>query len=136
MKWLRLVADNLFRLTKEERKAARNAFGLFFGAALGANLGLLDTMPISDFATVLVFLAAVVWVIHFGSHARSRILAVIISVPYVTLLVWLWHEPQKLFPGTDAEDVHRLIAILAVWFVAVVLIDITPLVDDTENTAN
>ncbi len=121
----RLLA--LFGQTSEEKAAYRNALSLFFGGLLGANLGLLQTMPLETYVTVSALLAGTVMAFVLVGRARSRRYAVVTLALYGTATAYAYFRTD-LFGSLDPAATERLFATLGMWLVAMAIVELTPIV--------
>lgn len=117
---------SLFVNTEGGKSGAIDGLNLFFGALLGANLGTLDRMPLPEYVKLVVLLAGTVMALRMisTSERRSYMLAVIGA--YALLMVALVTIPAFRPKGMAVEDLHRLVATLAVWVTFVLVSELSP----------
>ena len=58
--------------TPAEKRAMSNGVNLFFGALIGANLGTLDGMTLSDYTLIIAVVCLIVMYIQLAPVARKR----------------------------------------------------------------
>lgn len=120
----------LFKQTQAEKQSYVNGLALFFGALLGANMGVLTDLPPSEYLKVILLLVGVVLWLQMLSAARSRrsslrMLAAL-ALPVGLLVLFPELRPQ----GLSARQSTNMVATLVVWLVCIGLIELTPLVPD------
>lgn len=121
--------------TKQEKVGSVDGLNLFFGALLGANLGTLERVPLRDYVHLIILLACTVGVLRMLSTSTRRLYALITLALY-SLLVALHLTSEKHRPeGLTPDDVARLGATLAVWIVAVLVMEFSPTQRDPEPAA-
>lgn len=119
-----------WKQTRAERESYRNTLNLFFGALLGANLGSLGGLSVSDYLHVLLILLGVVMTLQLVTAARSRSYLFMVSAMYGVTLA-MAYESGTLKPTAMPEaDFAKLAATLALWIGAAILIELTPTLDD------
>ena len=117
----------LFRNTAGGKAGAIDGLNLFFGALLGANLGTLDALRLVDYIQLTTLLAGTVMAVRMvsTSERRTRMLAVL--AVYAAPLVALALLPDLKPANMKVDDLHRLVATLAVWVAFVLMIEMSPL---------
>ncbi|MBF5041318.1 hypothetical protein FGE12_02895 [Aggregicoccus sp. 17bor-14] len=120
----------MFRQTREQKQSYVNGLGLFFGALLGANMGVLTDLAPSEYLKVILLLAGVVLWIQMLSASRSRLHALRMLAALVLPAVILIAFPQSRPQGLTDRQAYNMAATLAVWLVCVALIEVTPLVPE------
>jgi len=117
---------SLWKQTKLEKVGSVDGFNLFFGALLGANLGTLDAVPLQDYVTLVVMLAGTVAVLRMVSTSERRLWALATLALYIGLLAVVLTDPKMRPEGLAQDDLHRLVATLAIWILTVVGIEFAP----------
>ena len=117
----------MFRQTREQKQSYVNGLGLFFGALLGANMGVLTDLAPSEYLKVILLLAGVVLWIQVLSTSRSRLHTLRMLAALVLPAVILIAFPQSRPQGLTDRQASNMAATLAVWLVCVFLIEVTPL---------
>jgi hypothetical protein len=129
---MKLLTKGLFKQTKAEKHSYVNGLGLFFGALLGANMGVLTDLDPSEYLKIILMLAAVVlWIQMLGaSRSRAHALRMMaaVAIPVVVLVVFPGARPQGL---TERQGLN-MVATLLVWLLCIALIELTPQVPDTD----
>ena len=114
--------------TRAEKRAAANGLNLFFGALIGANLGTLEHLTLSDYTLVVSMVGVVVLYIQLAPVARHRWLYVGILGSYVVLLYFLLLGPAGFHPFQDRPRPQpHLFVTICLWLVCVAYIELRPL---------
>ena len=116
----------MFVNTRGGKEGATDGLNLFFGALLGANLGTLDAMRLVDYIQLTTLLAATVMALRMVATAERRAYMFVVLAMYALLLVALVMLPNLKPEGLRVEDLHRLVATLAVWLIFVMGIELSP----------
>ena len=117
----------MFRYTARGKVGAIDGLNLFFGALLGANLGTLDRLRLVDYVQLAILLAGTVMAVRMVSTSERRGLMVGVLSVYVLLLVCLVVIPGARPDNMAVDDLHRLVATLAVWVIFILGIELSPL---------
>ncbi|QAY78014.1 hypothetical protein [Sphingosinicella sp. BN140058] len=117
---------SIWKQTKAEKLGFIDGFNLFFGALLGANLGTLGTVPLRDYVLLIILLAGTVAVLRMISTSERRLYALASLALYVGLLAMVFGSERMAPNGLSEGDLHRLVATLAIWIVAVLAIEFAP----------
>ncbi|HEX8123993.1 MAG TPA: hypothetical protein VF548_00245 [Allosphingosinicella sp.] len=125
----------LFRNTAGGKQGAIDGLNLFFGALLGANLGTLDKLRLVDYIQITALLAGTVMTVRMVSTSERRPLVFAVLAVYAALLVAFVLLPDLKLAGMAAEDLHRLVATLAVWVIFVLGIELSPAHEAAEPPA-
>lgn len=112
--------------TQRERRGGVDGINLFFGALLGANLGTLEQLPLSDYVKLIALLAFTVVGLRMVSTSERRIYALLTLGIYVVLVGLILFLPMLRPKGLPEPAVTRLGATLAVWVCAVLLLEFWP----------
>ena len=104
----------MFVNTRGGKEGATDGLNLFFEALLGANLGTLDAMRLVDYIQLTTLLAATVMALRMVATAERRAYMFVVLAMYALLLVALVMLPNLKPEGLLVEDLHRLVATLAV----------------------
>jgi hypothetical protein len=116
----------LFQSTPGGKVGAIDGLNLFFGALLGANLGTLGAMPLGDYVRLVVLLAGTVMVLRMLSTSERRGYMLGLTAVYAGIIVAILTIPKLQPKGMSPNDLHRLVATLAVWMIFVVGSELTP----------
>ncbi|HEX8308732.1 MAG TPA: hypothetical protein VF645_09990 [Allosphingosinicella sp.] len=125
----------LFRNTAGGKQGAIDGLNLFFGALLGANLGTLDKLRLVDYIQITALLAGTVMTVRMVSTSDRRALVLAVLAVYAALLVSLVLLPDFKPAGMAVDDLHRLVATLAVWVIFVLGIELSPTREAAEPPA-
>ena len=118
---------SLFRNTAGGKAGAIDGLNLFFGALLGANLGTLDSLRLVDYIQLTTLLAGTVMTVRMISTSERRPLMLAVLAVYAALLVALVALPDFKPANMEVDDLHRLVATLAVWVIFVLGIELSPI---------
>lgn len=114
------------RNTPGTRMGSIDGLNLFFGALLGANLGTLDQLRLVDYVKLTVLLAGTVMTLRMISTSERRLYALGVGAFYALLLGALVLVPDLKPEGLGDQDLHRLVATMAIWMIFVLAIELTP----------
>ena len=117
---------SIWKQTKAERLGSVDGFNLFFGALLGATLGTLGTVPLKDYVLLIILLAGTVAVLRMVSTSERRLYALGTLALYVGLLAMVFTDDRMTPKGLSDGDLNRLVATLAVWILAVLIVEFAP----------
>ena len=127
---MKVLTKGLFKQTQAEKHSYVNGLSLFFGALLGANMGVLTDLESSEYLKIILMLAAVVlWIQMLGaSRSRAHTLRMLaaVALPVIILVVFPGARPQGL---TERQGTN-MVATLLVWLVCIALIELTPQAPD------
>ena len=119
-----------FRNTKGGKAGAIDGLNLFFGALLGANLGTMQAMPLTEYIKLVVLLAGTVMVLRMLSTSERRSYMLVVLAVYALLIVGILFVPALHPKGMSAGDLNRLVATLGVWVVFVLGAELSPVSDE------
>lgn len=120
---------SLVLYTKREKTGAIDALNLFFGALLGANLGTLGGLNLSDYVNLVILLAATVTFLRLVSTTERRGYVLMMLAAYALLLTALLTIPKLKPAGISDSDLHRLVATLAIWVVFLLITEFSPVIE-------
>ena len=115
--------------TRREKAGSIDGLNLFFGALLGANLGTLGALELSDYVALIAILAGAVMTLRVFSTSERRGFAWGTLAVYVALVIYHLYFSELRPEGLGAGDVDRLAATLGVWIAAIVITEATPTSD-------
>jgi hypothetical protein len=118
---------SLFRNTAGGKAGAVDGLNLFFGALLGANLGTLDRLRLVEYVQLAILLAGTVMAVRMVSTSERRGLMLGVLSVYALLLVCLVLIPGAKPDNMAVDDLHRLVATLAVWVIFILGIELSPI---------
>jgi hypothetical protein len=117
---------SIFRQTHSDRAGGIDGLNLFFGALLGANLGTLEGLGLEDYVKLIVLLAGTVMTLRMVSVSERRRM-VLATLAFYAVLLWAVFTVPDLQPeGLALNDLHKLVATIAIWVGAVLLIEYWP----------
>lgn len=119
----------LFTQTRREKAGTIDGINLFFGALLGANLGVADRLPAMSYAQLMALLAGLVVTIRIVSVSERRLYAYVSLAAYVVLMMVVLLVPALGIDGLARDDLQRLALTLAIWVGATVLVEFMPVRD-------
>jgi len=117
---------DIFRSTPGGKVGAIDGLNLFFGALLGANLGTIQGMGLSDYIKLIVLLAGTVMVLRMLSTSERKRYMVATLLIYVAILAATLLVPKLQPKGMAIADLHRLVATLGIWILFVVASEFMP----------
>lgn len=120
----------LWKQTRGEQDSYRNTLNLFFGALLGANLGTLGDIAVQDYVFIIATLLGAIMALQLVSNARSRTYAVGMLGLYALILAMSYLEGDLRPRGVSEGDFNKILATLGVWLSAILIIELTPVLDD------
>lgn len=123
----------LGRQTESGKVGGLDGLNLFFGALLGANLGTLEKLPLHEYVKLIILLSGTVMVIRMVSTSKDRPRMIRLVGLYALLLGALLLVPKLHPKGMGIDDLHRLLATLAVWLASVLLVEFTPTHPDSDR---
>jgi predicted membrane channel-forming protein YqfA (hemolysin III family) len=123
---------DLFRSTPGGKAGTIDGLNLFFGALLGANLGTIQGMRLSDYLEIIILLAGSVVIIRMLSTSERRVYLLVNVVIYVVLIGGILLIPKFQPKGVSIHDLHRLAATLGVWLAAVITSEMLPVRADSQ----
>lgn len=116
--------------TPGEKLGMLDGTNLFFGALLGANLGTAGSLPLVQYALLIVLLAGTVVALRQFSTSERTLYRWGLLGAYAALFAYLLYG-KNIFEGMDAGDRDRLAITLAVWLGVVLLAEFTPVRRET-----
>lgn len=112
--------------TEGGKAGTLDGLNLFFGALLGANLGTLDHMALYDYVQLIMILAGTVVTVRMISTSEKRGLMLGLIAFYGLVLTLMATTPFLRPRGMSPDDVHKLVATLAIWIGFVVITELLP----------
>ncbi len=113
--------QSLLRSTPGDKAGSIDGLNLFFGALLGANLGTMQNVPLVDYVRLILILAGSVMTFRMISTSERRWYAMIIAGFAAIAVGGMLFLPFMKFRGLRVDDLHKLIATLAIWLACVLL---------------
>ena len=99
---------------------------------LGANLGTLGALPLYEYVKLILLLAGMVVAIRMVSASERRWYALLTLAIYVALVAAMLFLPGLPPEGLSEADLNRLVATLALWLGATLLVEFYPARDPVE----
>lgn len=127
---------SLFRNTAGGKAGAVDGLNLFFGALLGANLGTLDRLRLVEYVWLATLLAGTVMTVRMVSTSERRPFMLAVLGIYGALLGALVLLPDWKPKNMAVDDLHRLVATLAVWVIFVLGIELSPIRETPTSPPN
>ncbi len=112
--------------TDRERLGGIDGINLFFGALLGANLGMIDRLPLRDYAMMIIILAGTVVTLRMVSTSERRAYALMTLLVYIFLVSLYLFLPALRAKGLSDDATARLGVTLAIWVGAVLFLEFGP----------
>ena len=134
MLWRRLLG--LDAQTVAEKRAALNGISLFFGALIGANLGMTTGMPLRDYALIVAVVCTLILYLYIAPVARRRLSAVaILSALLGGLYLLLIHDIGAVaFDG--ARPTPHIFVTICFWVASTLVIELRPIETCLAESAN
>jgi hypothetical protein len=117
---------SIFKQTHGDRAGGIDGLNLFFGALLGANLGTLEGLSLEDYVKLIVLLAGTVMTLRMVSVSERRRMVLATLALYAVLLAAVFTVPDLQPEGLASDDLHKLVATIAIWVSAVLMIEYWP----------
>lgn len=112
--------------TPGEKQGLVDGTNLFFGALIGANLGTIDTLPLSEYAFLIVVLAGTVVTLRQFSMSERRRYAYGLLAFYAVFVAWILFVDTEVLETLPDDVRDRLAVTLAIWAGAVVTAELMP----------
>lgn len=125
------MKTGIFTNTRGGKAGAIDGLNLFFGALLGANLGTLDHLGLGDYIQLIILLAGTVMALRMISTSERRIYMFAVLGVYGVILTALVSIPRLKPEGMSVDDLHRLIATLAIWITFVLAAELSPVKEES-----
>ncbi len=125
----------LFSHTRREKLGIIDGINLFFGALLGANLGTVGGMPLTDYVVLIALLASLVMAIRMTSVSERRLYAYVMLALCAAIFLAILLVPAARPDGLEEDDLNRLIATILIWIAATSAVDFYPDHDSGEDQA-
>ena len=115
--------------TAREKAGTIDGLNLFFGALLGANLGTIGRLPLSDYMHLVFVLAGAVVGLRIVSTSERRIYALLTLGIYLAILASIVLLPGRRPQGMAEDDLFRIMATVMIWVVSIVAMEFWPVRD-------
>lgn len=121
--------------SKREKLGNVDSINLFFGALLGANLGTVGDMPLTNYVQLIALLAALVMAIRMAVVSERRLYAYASLGFLLAIFLAILLIPATRPDGLDPADINRLVATILIWVAATALVEFYPTYDTEEDQA-
>ena len=118
----------------EERRATMVGVNLFFGALMGANLGVTERLPLGDYAQLVVLLCGMITGMFTIVVSQRRSVVIVTSGAIAVILGMIVLSAVDLVPPDAVADLHRIIVTLLIWLAFIVAVKLTPAAKDRSPT--
>ena len=129
MFWRRLLGFDTQTLA--EKRAALNGVSLFFGALIGANLGMTTDLPLRDYALIIAVVCTIVLYLYLAPVARRRFSAMATLLALVgSLYLLLIHEiGETVFEGIRPSP--HIFVTICFWVASILIVELRPVEKET-----
>jgi len=121
---------NFFRNTPSEKAGSVDGLNLFFGALLGANLGTMQSVPLTDYVTLVILLVGPVVALRMISTSERRAKVFIMIAIYAALIGASFVVPGFKPKGIADRDFYQLVCTLALWLMFLLMAELAPTRDE------
>ncbi|HKR24194.1 MAG TPA: hypothetical protein VJS15_02965 [Allosphingosinicella sp.] len=119
--------------TGREKLGYIDGVNLFFGALLGANLGTLGAMPLTDYVVLIALLVALVMAIRTVSLSDRRLRALAMLAFCLAVFAAFLFVPGVQPEGFARSDLERLAATILVWVAVTTTVEFYPTGGDEDQ---
>jgi hypothetical protein len=121
-------------LTARERVGTTDGLNLFFGALLGANLGTLGSLSLSEYSQFILFLAGTVMALRMISSTERRAYALGMLALFAGFIVLFWTVPDLKPEGLADGDMKRILLTVSIWIGSVTMQELMPVLAPEQVT--
>ena len=125
MLWRRLLG--LDAQTLAEKRAALNGVSLFFGALIGANLGMTTGMPLRDYALIVAVMCTLILYLYIAPVARRRLSAVAILLALLGGLYLLLIHDLGAAAFDGARPSPHIFITICFWVASTLVVELRPI---------
>ena len=125
MLWRRLLG--LDAQTLAEKRAALNGVSLFFGALIGANLGMTTGMPLRDYALIVAVVCTLILYLYIAPVARRRLSAVVILLALLGGLYLLLIHDLGAAAFDGARPSPHIFITICFWVASTLVVELRPI---------
>lgn len=125
MLWRRLLG--LDAQTLAEKRAALNGVSLFFGALIGANLGMTTGMPLRDYALIVAVVCTLILYLYIAPVARRRLSAVAILLALLGGLYLLLIHDLGAAAFDGARPSPHIFVTICFWVASTLVVELRPI---------
>lgn len=134
MLWRRLLG--LDAQTIAEKRAALNGVSLFFGALIGANLGMTIGMPLRDYALIVAVVCTLILYLYIAPVARCRLSAVATLLALLSGLYFLLIHDLGAAAFDGARPTPHIFVTICFWVASTLVVELRPLDDSFAGSTN
>jgi hypothetical protein len=116
--------------THRHKTGAIDGLNLFFGALLGANLGMLQGLKLVHYLMMIGVLAGMVMGLRLVSTSEDRRRPIVVLLVYALLLATIVTLPGFRPAGLAIADLHKLVGTMGIWILLAFAIELSPTRDD------
>ena len=123
----------LFSYPEKELRATTDGVNLFFSALLGANVGVMNDMPLNDYFKMILLLTGAVTAVFTMAVSERRSVFWSTGLAFAIILLGLGVAP----PVTSEEsrqEFHRLVVTMGVWLGMLLLLRFTPTTNEKSSS--
>ena len=125
MLWRRLLG--LDAQTIAEKRAALNGVSLFFGALIGANLGMTTGMPLRDYALIVAVVCTLILYLYIAPVARRRLSAVATLLALLSGLYFLLIHDLGAAAFDGARPSPHIFITICFWVASTLVVELRPI---------
>ena len=133
MLWRRLLG--LDAQTLAEKRAALNGVSLFFGALIGANLGMTTGMPLRDYALIVAVVCTLILYLYIAPVARRRLSAVVILLALLGGLYLLLIHDLGAAAFDGARPSPHIFVTICFWVASTLVVELRPIEESLAGSA-
>lgn len=133
MLWRRLLG--LDAQTLAEKRAALNGVSLFFGALIGANLGMTTGMPLRDYALIVAVVCTLILYLYIAPVARRRLSAVVILLALLGGLYLLLIHDLGAAAFDGARPSPHIFITICFWVASTLVVELRPIEESLAGSA-
>lgn len=134
MLWRRLLG--LDEQTIAEKRAALNGVSLFFGALIGANLGMTTGMPLRDYALIVAMVCTLILYLYIAPVAPRRLSAVTILLALLGGLYLLLIHDLGAAAFDGARPPPHIFVTICFWVASTLVVELRPIEESSAESAN
>lgn len=131
MFWRRLMGFN--SQTLAEKRAALNGVSLFFGALIGANLGMTTNLPLRDYALIIAVICTLVLYLYLAPVARRRFwpVATLLALVGGLYLLLIDRIGENAFEGIRPPP--HIFVTNCFWVASILIVELRPVESETKG---
>lgn len=127
---MKRIALALVSYSDEERRATMVGVNLFFGALLGANLGVTEKLTLEQYVALVIALAGMVTAMFTITVSRRPIVIWSTAATIGVILALILSRVDDYWPAVVVPDVYRILATLLIWLAFIVSVKVAPSAKD------